>query len=79
MTTVAERKFEARYPGRCPACEDAIEVGDDLAYDEDVVVHFVCVGRTATHQAASKKPREVCPRCFTQKSVSGACICEDDQ
>ncbi len=71
----APRKFEARYPGRCPACREQIEVGDDLVFnDDDVVVHFGCANRSAVPKIGQSG--EVCPRCFIEKAVSGACGCE---
>lgn len=39
MTT---RTFQARYRGRCLACDDQIEPGDDVCYDEDDLVHAEC-------------------------------------
>lgn len=68
------RKFEARYPGRCPApaCGQAIEVGDDLIMDDEQAVHFDC----AAAPPAAGKPREVCPRCFIERSVNGECGCD---
>lgn len=71
------RKFEARYPGRCPACEEEIRVGDDLIFnDDDVTVHFGCANRPRLSPVTGKA-REICPRCFTEKSVSGTCACEE--
>jgi hypothetical protein len=67
------RKFEARYPGRCPSCQHGIEVGDELIMEDEVAVHFDCAGEPTKRI----RPREVCPRCFTEKSVSGACACEE--
>lgn len=76
MSTGA-RKFEARYPGRCRACPDPIEVGDDLVMTDEGAVHFGCAGDRAAVAARVTMPREVCPRCFTEKAVNGACACED--
>lgn len=72
------RKFEARYPGRCPACHEPIDIGDDLIIEDDQAVHFECAG---DRPRRSIVPREVCSRCFTQKAVNGACSCdpEDDR
>jgi hypothetical protein len=56
--------FQARYPGRCAACDERIHEGDDVDYDDDQLVHATCptpppdlfsVGSTET----------VCPQCFT--------------
>lgn len=68
--------FRAKYPGRCPDCGDPIEVGDTLVATQDgLAVHEEDVRRSA-----SELSREVCPRCFTEKAVNGACACdpEDD-
>ncbi|NYD39932.1 hypothetical protein [Nocardioides panaciterrulae] len=70
----APRKFEARYPGRCPACHEPIDVGDDPVMEDHRAVHFECAGDQPRPQLV---PREICPRCFTEKSVSGACACDD--
>jgi hypothetical protein len=80
-----EWKFAARYPGRCMACHDAIEVGDDLVMQDGLAVHFDCAGnrgtglgsRSAGPAGVRVATREVCARCFTEKSVSGACACEE--
>ena len=70
------RKFEARYPGRCPACGERIDVGDDLVMEDEQAVHFECAGRTGLPDPRGRA-REVCPSCFTQKAVNGACACEE--
>ena len=31
--------FEARYPARCPLCEDRIGPGDQVTYADDELVH----------------------------------------
>lgn len=65
--------FAARYPGRCGACPDGIEIGDALTYDEDdVVIHVEC---RPNHERIGKPP-EVCPRCFLAKAENGACGCD---
>lgn len=68
------RKFEARYPGRCVACEERIEVGEDLVMEDEQAVHFGCAGRASQ---PARRLTEVCPRCFTEKSLTGACGCEE--
>lgn len=71
------RKFPARYPGRCPACRERIEVDEDLIYnDDEVVVHYGCANRS-TMLAQVGKPAEVCPRCFIEKSTTGVCGCDE--
>lgn len=65
--------FTARYPGRCGGCDDGIEVGEVLTYDEDnVVIHADC----APNPERISKPPEVCPRCFLAKAENGSCGCD---
>jgi hypothetical protein len=44
---------------------------------DDGAVHFGCAGDRNAVAAKVTKAREVCPRCFTEKAVNGACACED--
>ena len=61
----------AQYPGRCPACEERIDVGDLIvAFDDGVWVHLDC------DTAPTPKPTATCPRCWQALSVTGACGCE---
>lgn len=77
--------FEARYPGWCPAgCGQPIEVKDEVKWDllpgepdlpgNSRVVHAGCSMADTQDGAAG----EVCPRCWTEKSRSGACACEEE-
>lgn len=34
--------FEARYYGRCAACGERIEPGDEVVYDMSEVIHVEC-------------------------------------
>lgn len=68
------RKFSARYEGRCPACPQLIEVGDDLIDDDGLVVHFDCAGNQLP--LVSSRPREVCPRCQMEQAANGECGCD---
>jgi len=36
------RPFAARWDGRCGFCDEDIDVGDEVCYCEDEVVHFDC-------------------------------------
>jgi hypothetical protein len=38
MSTV----FEAKYPGWCICCEDRINEGDNVHYQDDTIVHDGC-------------------------------------
>ncbi|NUO57253.1 MAG: hypothetical protein HOV78_11345 [Hamadaea sp.] len=72
------RKFEARYPGTCPACHERIAVGDDLVISDHYdgqAIHFECAGG---QERRALRPREVCPRCFTEKATNGACSCDPE-
>lgn len=60
--------FEARFPGRCPACDERIRVADRVAYDDLDVVHEACIGRPAP------KPAPTCTRChLAYPLVNGLC------
>ena len=61
----------AQYPGRCPACEERIEVGDLIVtLGESTWAHLDCP------EAAPAKPTATCPRCWQALSVTGACGCD---
>jgi hypothetical protein len=34
--------FEAKYAGRCNACDDRIHEGERVMYDDDQIVHAQC-------------------------------------
>lgn len=34
--------FQARYPGRCPSCDERIHEGDSVRYEDDELVHAAC-------------------------------------
>lgn len=67
------RHFKARYPGRCAACTESIDVGDALTYDaeDNVAIHAECTEGRVT----AAKPRPICPRCFLTIALSGECGC----
>ncbi len=52
--------FEAKYRGKCGACEERIEVGDLVVFVDDVLVHEDCEGAALV----DAKNLDVCPRCF---------------
>lgn len=64
--------FTANYPGTCAACFEDFPAGTLVHYTEagGYLAHVECpvVVETA--------PREVCSSCFMERSVSGACGCE---
>lgn len=63
--------FQARYEGRCAvACGRRIEVGDEVVYVDDELVHVECEGRAL----AATRPREVCTECFCEMP----CLCIDE-
>lgn len=60
--------FPANFPGVCAECEQGFLIGDEIERLEWAPgwVHASC---------PPVKQAEVCPRCFIEKSVSGACGC----
>lgn len=65
------RPFEAQYPGTCSACDERFEARTLILVSSSGARHDVCPEPTPM------VAREVCPRCFLEQSVSGACGCED--
>ena len=60
------RAFEAKYHGRCDACDERIIPGEHVRYSEDdEIVHNRCEDYAA--------PVEVCSHCWLTKP----CDCED--
>jgi hypothetical protein len=39
---MASKVFTAAFPGRCNECGDEIEIGDDVQYVDDELVHEDC-------------------------------------
>lgn len=61
--------FEARFPGRCAACEERIAPGEQVRYSEDdELAHNRCEESNESHAA----PIVVCDRCWLTKP----CDCE---
>lgn len=59
--------IEARYAGECDACTFGIRPGQKIqAMPDGGWEHTRCPAE-----------RQTCPECFTQVSVSGACMCGD--
>jgi len=70
------RIFRARYPGRCSACGEPIEVDVEALYAEtgthtDVVVHADCDDVLERRQRVAP----VCDRCHLTKP----CECDDEE
>lgn len=69
----AEQRFPAKYPGTCVNCDDPIEVGDTLRWDDEYAVHAAC--RSAEEQRIARQGA-VCPKCFLEVALNGECGCE---
>lgn len=66
-------RFEARYRGACAGdCGETIKPGDVVAYVDDQLVHEGCEPAPAPVERA---PRPLCPECFTETALNGACAC----
>lgn len=63
---------EARFASRCPECGQTIEIGAPIAPGRDFLAPWV-------HETCPPGKldiiREVCPECFTERSVDGSCLC----
>ena len=70
--------FAAKYPGTCPGCHERIHVGDAVTFVDQTLMHEECsAGDFAVGDVDSLRPvREVCQRCWMEKSVGGACGCD---
>lgn len=62
---------EAQYPGVCAECAGKIRPGDAItsASGGGRWQHVTCP------PAKFDVVREMCPGCFTERSVTGACLC----
>lgn len=72
--------FSAAYESRCAECDGVIRVGDlivasDLETTADVVFKPWWAHETCP-PAKFDIVRAVCGECFTERSVTGACMCE---
>lgn len=62
--------FHAKHPDRCAgSCAEPIEVGDEVEYIDDQLVHFGCT------PTAEPEPRPICPDCFLEIPLNGVCSC----
>lgn len=59
------RTFTARYPGRCAACPDRIDEGDEITLGErGEPMHAECAADRPLFTSATRREPGVCPRCF---------------
>lgn len=65
------RPFEAQYPGTCEECGERFDKGTTIrVVATGAAVHDVCPDDVPLPTS------EICPRCFIEKSVTGACGCD---
>ena len=55
--------FQAKYPGRCTACDERIHEGDLVTYDDDQIIHATCDVPSLPHQRDDLT--QVCRHCWT--------------
>ena len=68
----APMPFRARYNGTCAAdCDHRIHEGDMVQYVDGQLVHHGCLPAAAPEP----EPRPVCPSCFMEIALNGACSC----
>lgn len=53
--------FTANFPGECWQCEERIERGDQVRYQDDDVVHADCY---ADQESVPRQPVTPCSKCF---------------
>lgn len=63
--------FTARYAGPCAGCEERIFGGDEVWFVDDQLVHVGCMPAPEREP----DPRPVCPTCFMEIALNGACSC----
>lgn len=61
--------MEALYVSECLDCESPIQIGHVIEMRMGHWVHQVCPDQSRV------TARPSCPRCFTQRSASGTCMC----
>ncbi|MDO4254357.1 MAG: hypothetical protein Q4C81_04305 [Kocuria sp.] len=66
--------FAAKYRGPCGSavCDRRVEPGDQVVFVDQQLFHDECALDSALPAPVR---RAVCPECFTEVSVSGACSC----
>ena len=70
----------ARFTATCPACALTIAEGSPIEQDPETRqwVHLDCLP-LSQHPDADGPHREVCPVCHTVRTVTGACLCEEEE
>lgn len=65
---------EARYAGICAECEEPFPEGTPIVRDEpgNCWIHETCPDPINLRDRHGK----VCPRCFTERSLTGECGCD---
>ena len=64
--------FRARFDGVCAAeCPERLHPGDMVQYVDGQLVHHGCLPAAAPEP----EPRPVCPSCFMEIALNGACSC----
>ena len=56
------RAFTAKFEGHCLDCDGRINVGDQVQYDEDAVVHVDC--DPIPDIDAPRRTERQCPQCW---------------
>ena len=69
----------ARFTTRCWGCHSLILDGDTIEREAETGqwVHLDCLP-LSQHPDADGPHREACPVCHTVRTVTGACLCEED-
>jgi hypothetical protein len=61
--------FAAKWPGDCRDCDDGIQRGELVEFDDDRnLLHVLC-----PESLRGGKPKPVCPGCFLELPVTGRC------
>jgi len=66
--------FPAQFFGRCANCDEGIVPPEMIRATGDGYVHDICNDPLGDDEPC----REICRTCWLEKSVSGACGCEED-
>jgi len=69
---VGDVSFEARYPGQCSKCDEAIEPGQVIQRLQGKLY-----GHVTCPEVPQGRVGEVCTKCFQEKAKNGSCGCDD--